>query len=539
MSSHRGLKPAVGVALCIGTGCTAVVLSDADSRGRRRLSSGASEIRREVLLRALSKRFLSPSEGSISPEAHQQQQQQQQEETQRLPTGRQQQGAVELTTVSVPSTTEPEGIGKRFYVVTGPDADLTSLARKRISRALLSTDNNRASQRETPALLLPARLVVPYDCVLGTGRFSLLVEQQLLWLPQDSPLEDACGVSSPLDGRRGVEGDLRRQPQQQYQQQQQQQQQQQHLKSHDNSVADNDNDNDTGDKVLSKQGPSARAPPTGRTLITNLESLLLRATLPFMDAEQLDQAALWAIENALSAPTPPAAAAAAEATATAAGQPHITTTASANGKEHSAEASRPTRPGSIRGETTTVGNHDRDTSRGEGEEDSSSGSFSDGAVADFSEGGQGDTAPKTADFAFSETESEVKSDTESNTESETEWGTESGTESGAESGTEWGTESGAESETRLQSVSSKGQTQTHAPSRSNFVLEIAWSAREHDGEGTADGYETRGASIGREGNSSGSSSNSSIINSSRPLCGELARWGWRLAARGLGHAMIR
>ncbi|CAM9923488.1 unnamed protein product, partial [Laminaria digitata] len=414
MSSHRGLRPAVGIVLCIGTGCAAAVLSDADSESRRRISSRASEVRREVLLRALSK------------------------QTQRLPAELRQQCTPELTTVSVSSATEPEGVSKRFYVVTGPDADLTSLARERISRALLSSDNttNRASQREAaPALPLPARLVVPYDCVLGTERFSLLVEQQLLCqLLQDSPLlegeEDL--YRQPLQRQqRRQQRQQQQQPQQhqhQHQQHQQQQQQQQNLESHDYNVADdNDNHSDTtGDRVLSsKQGPSARAPPTAeRTLIiTNWESFLLRATLPFMNAEQLDQAALWALESALSATST------STSTAVAAADQCHTSTASGNGKESS----------------------------------------------------------------------------------------------------------GA---TGLQSVSSKSRTQIHAVNnRSSFVLEIAWSARECDDEGTVDEYEARGASIGQEGNSS-SSSSSSNIDSSRMLCGELARWGWRLAARGLGHAII-
>ena len=523
MSSHRGLRPAVGVVLCIGAGCAAVVLSDADAEGRRRISSGASEIRREVLLRALSKRLLPPSPSSSSPEAQQQQQQQQQEETQRLPADLRQQRAPELTAASVSSATEPESVSKRFYVVTGPDADLTSLASERISRALLSNVNNRASQREAPALPLPARLVVPYDCVLGTGRFSLLVEQQLL---QDSPLEDNCGASSRVDGGRinSVEGDLHRQPQQQ-----RQQQQQQRLHSHDNNVADNDNDNSAGDWIFSKQGgPSARAPPpTARTVITNWESFLLRVTLPFMNAEQLDHAALWALENALSATST------STATAAAAGQCHTTTTAvSGNDKEISAAVSESTAPVTILGETSAVESHesavkktqtgrhyfddihDLATTRG-GEEDAPSSSFSNGAVADFGEGGEKHTAPKAADFAFSDTESEVESRTESGTESET------------------------GSETELQSLSSKAQTQVSAVNRSNFVLEIVWSSREHDGEGTGYGCETRGASIGQEGSSSSSSSSSSNTIRSGTLCVELARWGWRLAARGLGHALIR
>ena len=201
-------------------------------------------------------------------------------------------------------------LGPRFYVVTGPDAYLTSLGRGSVSHALLSgragalqlhTRSDEGDHHDDAWSRRRARLAVPYDLTLGTGQFSSLVEQQMLRSQNQAVVELGGGrngtgsgdgvVSEPRakdsneepDGADGLE--------------QQQQQQQRHGPW-----------GNTAGEVEPEEGGSPLSPtptptPTPTPILPPLstwESLVLWATLIVLDCQQLDDAALWALERALS-----------------------------------------------------------------------------------------------------------------------------------------------------------------------------------------------------------------------------------------------
>lgn len=310
MGSRRGLHPAAGVLLGLGTGCVVVALGDADSKTRRQILTRASAIRREVLVTALSKRL---------------------------------QGACATTRAAPAVAAAPArgGGGRgggateapchRFHVVTGPDAHLTSLARDRVSQGLLGNNNcssdndsvislsgtyagfhvssNRSDEEEVEDAMAaddnrtslsssPSLLAVPYDCKLGTGLLSSLVEQQLLRRPQ-STLIAGAGDGRELEQRQ-------HQHQHQHQQKQHQPQQQSYgstgwkpelQERWDQLERDSDDDE-------SSPSPSTataiRVMPPPAPLVSTWESLVLWATLVVLDGEELDNAAVWALERVLS-----------------------------------------------------------------------------------------------------------------------------------------------------------------------------------------------------------------------------------------------
>lgn len=467
MSSRRGLPPAAGVILFLGTSAaTAAVLGDPSSKPRRQIASRASEKRRDVLLRALSKRLL--QQGNA----------QQQQETARLPQETVQESSAPVT-ISSPPTSESEVV-PRFHVVTGPDANLTSLATERLSRALLTRRIN-SNHGNAQGLPLPARLVVPYGCTVGTGCLSSLVEGQLLLQPppqlgeaHDSQHQAVGSQTSPTA------------PHAQHHTQRQQQQQQLFLEPSNTASGSQEEvettENETADSSLSTDASSsphrrlatAEAVPSA----SKWDSFVLRATAAVMDAEQLDRDALWALERVLSTSSPPAL-----RTTTGHQQQHTPPF------EDSATPSGDDASSSIGSQTNT---QDETVSMKHGE-------LSVGPIIRL---------PRDRDIiTTTESESQLGSTEEERTAA---WTNAEHADALKGHGI---LEAGAESVSEPQRVE-----------RSNFVLEIVWPDGEQAGE-EADAVEKEGGE--RKG------------RRSRLLCGELARLGWRLASQGLGHVIVR
>ena len=285
------VKPAAGVFLGLGAGCAVVVALDADSEARRR----AAAWRRQVLTTALRRRLHG-----------------------------------EATAASPAAPGSPAvAPGPRFYVVTGPDARMTSLGRESVSHSLLydraeqlqphGTRRSDGGDEEHDGMLprRPARLAVPYDLKLGTGQFCSLVEQQVLRAHDvenvenggdrvgsgsgdhdgsEPGAEDGMGMGMPpesdepgADGADGLEQQL-----------------QQHQ-----SLSPGPWGNTAGEVRPEEVGAPPRAtaaatveakevqipPPPS---LSTWESLVLWATLVVLDGQQRDDGALWALERALS-----------------------------------------------------------------------------------------------------------------------------------------------------------------------------------------------------------------------------------------------
>ncbi|CAM9884631.1 unnamed protein product, partial [Pylaiella littoralis] len=290
MGSRRGLHPTAGALLGLGTGCIVFALGDADSKARREISTRASAIRREVLLAALSKRLQGAGARAAGGGGG---------------------GGGGCT----------QALGHQFYVVTGPDAHLTSLATDRVSRAVCSNNSSDSSDRDSVVALTgagshssstrrgveeeegdaivdnsarlcppPARLSVPYGCKLGTGMFSSLVEQQLLRPQETTTLIVDHG------------GREREQPQRQQMQQPQLsygsadwKPEQQDRWDHPKRGSDED---EPPPSPPSTETATRVMPPA--SVVSNWESIVLWATLAVLDGEELDKATLWALECALS-----------------------------------------------------------------------------------------------------------------------------------------------------------------------------------------------------------------------------------------------
>lgn len=247
MSSLRGLKPSTGFTVLLGTGFAAVFFGYSESDACQGLASRAEKTRKQVLLAALSKRLQQQSQQSrldLPREST---------ANELLPTHRAAAIASPSSTVASSDFSTEDGF---FYVVTGPDIHLTTTARERVRRTLQLqryTNMSTASSARQPP---PAHLVVPYDCVIGTGHLSSLVEKQLLSKQAPPEIHDeseqlhrptALGTSSEAVINRDEE------------------------------------------------------------ILSSLERLLLRATRWIMDPEKLDNVALWALEGALVPASPGAA----------------------------------------------------------------------------------------------------------------------------------------------------------------------------------------------------------------------------------------
>lgn len=249
MSSLRGLKPTTGLTVLLGTGFSVVCFGYFESDARQGLASRAAKTRKQVLLAALSKRL-------------QQQAQRPRLDLPRkstadefLPTHRA--AAMDLSSSTLVSSNCFTEDGS-FYVVTGPDIHLTTIARDRVCRTLQlqrSTNMSTAPPARHPSL---AYLAVPYDCVIGTGHLSSLVEKQLL--SKQAPPE-IHGESEQLHRSTTLR---------------------------------------TSSAVIDKD-------LRDEEILSSLERLLLRATRWIMDPEELDNVALWALEGALAPASPSAA----------------------------------------------------------------------------------------------------------------------------------------------------------------------------------------------------------------------------------------
>ena len=239
MGLPRGLKPATGALLGLGAGFTVVSLSDADSEARRWVTATRSEILLTVLRRRLRAEAELGSQGGPAAQA----------------------------------------TSRRLYVVSGPDAHLTTLGRDRVFSHMAAVDERRV-----------ARLAVPRGCTLGTGEFSLLFEQQML-LRQPDAEGDNNGVRTS-GGSSGSEssanGGLRPEPGGA--------EASQDGKDQQRSTWDN-----ATEKAQSEEDPLP--PPSAAQALRPIsawESLVLRATRAVLDGKQLDRSAIWALERALS-----------------------------------------------------------------------------------------------------------------------------------------------------------------------------------------------------------------------------------------------
>lgn len=312
MGSRRAVKPAAGALLCLGTGYAVVALSDADSDTRRRISQRASEVRLEVLLRTLSKR-LQPALHSGGQTAT------------ALPNGT---AAVEPIGLEAPDALYP-----RFYVITGPDAHLTSLARERVAaRAGLHGGSNTSavapgsgaqaalhSERDSTLVDVvgrPAvRLGVPYGCTLRSGEFSSLLEQQLLRQPHDLLADHGqCDGVSPtaphaLRGDRGRDGAERVLDGLQQGCDEEQQRGQPDMSTDWESPVDEVDRNLNEDQERgSPPSPTATTQTTPLEVVSTWDSFLLWATSAVLHGSQLDDTALVALERVLTESYPAAAA---------------------------------------------------------------------------------------------------------------------------------------------------------------------------------------------------------------------------------------
>lgn len=292
MGSRRRLQPAAGAAgafLCLGAAVAVIALGDADSETKRRISTRASKLRGEVLLKALSQRL--------------------------HPTRLTEDGA---GATSVPQAAAPtETSIHRFYVVTGPDAHLTSTARERWSHTLVgrgsigvpgahstlhseraaaaAADNTGSASTLSP---WPAvRLGVPCDCALGTGLFASLVDQQLVWPQHASPVdhggrsggEPSSVRTATAVPQRGVEVERRRE----------QQQSPYSSTAWDTAGGEVESDKEH-DSLPATPPPTAARVTPNPVVVSTWDSVVLWATQAVLDGEQLDTVALSALEQALA-----------------------------------------------------------------------------------------------------------------------------------------------------------------------------------------------------------------------------------------------
>lgn len=532
----------------MGTGYAIFVLGDSSSEARQNLASQASEVRREVLKTALSKRLRGARELStqdvngngratpISTVAGAQQ---------RRAPGRwrppdDQQLAVNPTPLSV---SESEACGNRFYVVTGPDANLTSLAADRLISALFRTKSDEATINTTAAAVSSphGRLVVPYDCVLGTGRFSLLLEQQLL-RPQESPQAAAClaeeqkyyvesdSEQRPYSDSLQDDSQHRQQEPQEQEQEQQQHRRQKQLLEPWNTAPDISGGNQ--DSMLPESASSTAKTPSPQrhsqlVEVSTWESLVLRATRLMINPEELDQGALWALEHALSAMTdddddedggdnkyhnffPPGEDEEEEK------EEEVLSSSADASQQQSSFAAESEDIANTHDGTVSNDGHLRKQEEHNRWPDSQSSSSS-GNDDDFDEEFFSDSAKVAAGMEPAMGSKARKKIKNGEHIVEVEDFTSEGKTAPC-SRDVLKPESGSESDT--EEVSARNLTSMHG--KGNFVLELRWPERGDAGEQVAGERPADGE--GEE----------TLV-----LCGDLARWGWRLAASGLGRVVVR
>lgn len=155
---------------------------------------------------------------------------------------------------------------------------------------------------------------MPYGCLLGSGRFSVLIEQQLLLLSkpsQEKPLETLIGPDGDIDSstgqrwqpKRGEGGELP---------QVRQEKDTGETTRNGRSTAEPEpisasargrlpaRGDDHATRTQTQRPPTAVGTTTAiGTVCSRWECLVLGATRLVMEAEQLDRAALWALERAL------------------------------------------------------------------------------------------------------------------------------------------------------------------------------------------------------------------------------------------------
>lgn len=499
MSSRRGLPPTAGVLLFLGTSAAAtavVVLGDPSSEPRRQIASRASEKRRDVLLRVLSKRLLQQQTKTQQP----------QQGTARQPQEALLQVSVAPIAVSSSPTAESEQVATRFHVVTGPDANLTSLAAERLSRALLLTRHSNSNYDGSTQGVLPSpvRLVVPYGCVVGTGHFSSLVEEQLL-LQAPPQLDAGDGDNSSRHHR------VQTSPTTPHAQPHTQQHQQQLLEPSNTTASGGSQDEvETTKESETEEGSSLStdAPYSaedrrltttagGVPSVSRWDSIVLSATRAVMDAAQLDRDALWALERALSASPPPRTAASHQQRTP---PPPF---------EDGASSSFGDDPSSLGGSETT--------------------NLDEVATTPVKDDGELLLAPirLPPDHHYTTIDSKDHVGRLANEKRTSVSMNAAEHANEANKGDEEGfVQAGGNSSGEMKGGVEESVSEPQRVERSNFVLEIVWPVGEQAGE-KADAEEKEGGE--RQGGR----------RRSRLLCGELARWGWRLAAQGLGHVVIR
>lgn len=290
MSVRRGLQPATSqVALfCLFTGTAiagVVVLNEPNSDARQAVQSRALEVRKRVLWKALTKRaeLLQKDERANSNKNAEQLCQQPGEGGIRE--------AIEVLGLS------DEKSKNRLFVVTGPDENLMLSTTQRLSRYMAYSGYNSVCRYD-----IRQRLVVPCDCRLGTGRFARLLEDQLLQLnfPRTVPTRThnhdgqtvnssaAWGTSpkfhhevpgSRNDGQSCLST----------------------ANAPPSSTKTQSADRQVSETMTARAATAAVATTEGKIRLCSwYDSLLLGATRIVMDAQHLDQAALWSIEHALS-----------------------------------------------------------------------------------------------------------------------------------------------------------------------------------------------------------------------------------------------
>lgn len=355
---------------------------------------------------------------------------------------------------------------------------------------------------------------MPYGCLLGSGRFSVLLEQQLLLLgtrlvqttgsrqssqetPQETPIEsnnDHDSLMGKPHGRprHGEGGDL---PQ-----------------VRQKRMADDTNQNEGYITDLQPMMPSAQPrselrddecanttpTPAATTPIgpvcSRWESLVLGATRLIMNADQLDQAALWALERALL--------------------PLESSHDDVEDRQHLHRESLPDSGNEHFGTVTLTSQ--RSTQQAAtgtvARETSDRNSDSNGEQLQYWKNGQTSSHETATLGAVSSTAYAV----------EHEGGK---TRNGAKAPS-----TTAASTLEAEQVASRATGHREIDQRdsytlkgtSNFCLEVVWSEEDEVEEaGVGNGEDPQGKSLPPR------------------LCGDLVRWGWRMAKLGLAHVIVR
>lgn len=293
MSARRGLQPAAGALLCLGTGTAVYVCADSNSVVRRRIRSKALGVRREVLLRVLTRR--------LAPLEELRNQQQQPVQKAALEAHHAATDSVLPYSESFPQVWDSRDMSGHLFVVTGADINMTAKATERLPRAIL-TSTEGCNERS----LRPTELVVPHTCRLGTGFISSLVVDQLLVEEHGT-----FGLSNSTQDTNETEIVMKtssRSSPGSFADSKQQQVQLHPSHATQHSVAEAAPSTPvvprtTATSATDPRGATASSP---RPLCTWRESMALRATGVLLDDAQLDQVTLWAVQEALVLASHPA-----------------------------------------------------------------------------------------------------------------------------------------------------------------------------------------------------------------------------------------